>query len=232
MAQHLPDGMQVKARVGYSIGGTTPIPLPATIRSIDAFRLTPSLMVGADAWLPVGRQWGVSAGLRVENKAMDADATVKGYHMEMVQGTTQLEGIFTGQVCQKVKQWMLTVPVQATWQPGRKVTLKAGPYVSLLFSRGFNGIASDGYLRQGDPTGPRVTIGNDKNTRATYDFHGDMRRVQLGVGAGVDWQCWQDFGLSADLNWGLTGIFPGSFKTVEQALYPVYGTVGVFYRIK
>ena len=26
--------------------------------------------------------------------------------------------------------------------------------------------------------------------------------------------------------------FTDDFKTVEQALYPVYGTVGVFYRIK
>lgn len=39
-------------------------------------------------------------------------------------------------------------------------------------------------------------------------------------------------GVSADLNWGLTGIFPGDFKTVEQTLYPVYGTIGVFYRLK
>lgn len=30
----------------------------------------------------------------------------------------------------------------------------------------------------------------------------------------------------------LTGIFPSDFKTVEQALYPVYGTIGVFYRLK
>ena len=34
----------VKARIGYSIGGTAPIGLPATIRKIEAYRLTPSLM--------------------------------------------------------------------------------------------------------------------------------------------------------------------------------------------
>ena len=28
----------------------------------------------------------------------------------------------------------------------------------------------------------------------------------------------------------LTGIFPGSFETVEQTLYPIYGTIGFFYR--
>jgi hypothetical protein len=43
---------------------------------------------------------------------------------------------------------------------------------------------------------------------------------------------YKNFGVSADLSWGLTGVFPGSFKTVEQTLYPIYGTIGVFYRIK
>jgi hypothetical protein len=56
--------------------------------------------------------------------------------------------------------------------------------------------------------------------------------VQFGIGLGVDWQVYKCLGVSADLNWGLTGIFPSDFKTVEQALYPVYGTIGVFYRLK
>lgn len=53
-----------------------------------------------------------------------------------------------------------------------------------------------------------------------------------GFAIGADWQVHRRIGLSADLNWGLTGIFPGSFKTVEQTLYPIYGTIGVFYRFK
>jgi hypothetical protein len=55
---------------------------------------------------------------------------------------------------------------------------------------------------------------------------------QLGFEGGVDWQVYKCLGVSADLNWGLTGIFPSDFKTVEQTLYPVYGTIGVFYRLK
>ena len=30
------DSLQLKARAGYNIGGTTPIPLPETIRSIES----------------------------------------------------------------------------------------------------------------------------------------------------------------------------------------------------
>lgn len=31
------DNLELKARVGYNIGGSTPVPLPETIRSIDSY---------------------------------------------------------------------------------------------------------------------------------------------------------------------------------------------------
>ena len=212
------DSLQLRGRVGYNIGGTMPIPLPETIRSIDSYSLTPSFLVGFDAMLPLNRQWGVMTGLRLENKGMKGDQ--------------KMSGLFTGHVEQEVKAWMLTVPVQATFTLSQRVMLKGGPYVSFLLSKGFNGIASDGYLRKDSPTGPKILMGNREGEWATYDFDSDMRSVQFGVGLGVDWQVYKRLGVSADLNWGLTGIFPSDFKTVEQTLYPVYGTIGVFYRLK
>ena len=123
--------------------------------------------------------------------------------------------------------------VAAHWKGiGEKVLLKAGPYMSVLLDKSFEGYVYDGYLRQGDPTGPKVTMGSKEDERATYDFSDDMRSLQFGIAAGVDWQFSHRFGVSADLNWGLNGIFKKDFKTVEQTLYPIYGTIGVFYRIK
>ena len=226
------DSLQLKARAGYSIGGTTPIPLPETIRSIDSYSLTPSFMVGLDAMLPLTQQWGIMTGLRLENKGMKATVTTKAYFMEVVKGDQKMSGLFTGRVEQEVKQWMLTVPVQATFTLSHRVMLKGGPYVSFLLSKGFSGIASDGYLRKDSPTGPKILMGNREGEWATYDFDNDMRGVQFGVGIGVDWRVYKCLGVSADLNWGLTGIFPSNFKTVEQTLYPVYGTIGMFYRLK
>ncbi len=224
------ENLEVKARIGYSIGGTAPIGIPATIRSIDAFRLTPSVMAGADFALPLKQGWGLMAGLHIENKGMNAEVTTKGYRMEVVKGDSKIEGLFTGHVKQDVTEWMLTLPVEATYAIGEKLTLKAGPYFSLLLHRDFSGIASDGYLRQGDPTGPRINMGTKEGEWATYDFSDDMRRLQMGVNVGADWQLHPHLGLSADLNWGLTGIFRSDFKTVEQTLFPIYGTIGAFYR--
>ena len=231
-AYNLVDSLQLRIRAGYSIGATTPIPLPETIRSIDGYRLTPSFMVGFDAMLPLKGKWGVALGLHFENKGMEGDVTTKAYHMELVKGDSRIEGLFTGHVKQKVTQWMLTIPLQATLQLGRKVTLKGGPYMSVLLSRDFSGIASDGYLRQGDPTGAKILMGSKEDEWASYDFSDEMRRMQFGIGIGADWQVYRRLGVSADLNWGLTGIFPGDFKTVEQSLYPIYGTIGIFYRLK
>ena len=231
MAGNILENMQMKARVGYSIGATAPLGVPATIRSIDSYRLTPSFMAGLDIAFPLQDKWGVMTGLHFENKAMNADVTTKAYRMELRKGNEVIEGLFTGHVKQKVREWMVTLPVQATYNLSSKVQLKAGPYLSLLFNKEFSGIASDGYLRQGDPTGPKIIIGAKEGEWATYDFSDEMRRFQFGVAAGVDWQVHKRLGVSADLSWGLTGIFKSSFKTVEQTLYPIYGTIGIYYKL-
>lgn len=225
------EDLQMKARVGYSIGGTAPVGIPATIRSIDAFRLTPSFMVGLDIALPLKDRWGVMTGLHFENKAMNADVTTKAYRMELRKGNELIEGLFTGKVKQKVTEWMLTLPIMGTCQLGSNVQLKAGPYFSLLLNEDFSGIASDGYLRQGNPTGPKIIIGAKEGEWATYDFTEEMRNLQFGLAAGIDCQVYRQIGVSADLSWGLTGIFKSSFKTVEQTLYPIYGTIGIYYKL-
>jgi len=222
----------VKARVGYNIGGTAPLGMPATIRSIESFRLTPNFMVGADGMYQLSERLGLLVGLRYEIKDMDGEVTTKGYHMKVKMDDDELEGLYTGHVRQKVRQRMFTIPLQLTYALSRKVLLKAGPYLSLLVSKDFSGYAADGYLRKDTPTGAKVVMGNEEGQWATYDFSDDMRTCQMGVAAGVDWEFHRHLGLSADLAWGLTGIHHSDFKTVEQTLYPIYGTLGLFYKIK
>ena len=126
---------------------------------------------------------------------------------------------------------VLTLPVCATFSVSPAVNLRAGVYGSLLLSGKFSGTASDGYIRRGDPTGPKIIIGDTPETQATYDFSDDLRKLQAGAAVGVDWMPLPRLGFSLDLAVGFTGIFKSDFKTVEQALYPIYGTLGVFYKI-
>ena len=231
-AQDSKDRILVKARVGYAIGGTAPLGMPASIRSVESFKMMPNFMVGIDGMYRFSERFGVQTALHYEIKDMESEVTTKGYHMKVKMDEDELDGLYTGHVQQKVRQRMLTIPLQLTFELSRKVQLKAGPYLSLLLSKEFAGYAFDGYLRKDTPTGTKVVMGSEEGQWATYDFSDDMRTCQMGVTVGVDWAFYRRWGLSADLSWGLTGIHHSDFKTVEQTLYPIYGTIGVFYRIK
>ena len=147
-----------QARIGYNLGGTAPIGMPATIRTLHSYSLQPNLLLGIDAHYPLDNKWGLMFGLHFEGKGMKTDAGVKNYHMTMVKGGEQLEGMFTGNVITKVDQSLATIPVQATYDVTEKLRLKLGPYFSYVTAHKFEGNAYDGYLRQGDPTGPKVEL--------------------------------------------------------------------------
>ena len=231
MASELSDNLNYTFRIGYNIGGNAPVGMPETIRSLNSYNFEPNISLGLDLWKDIWGKWGLLAGVRLENKGMNIDATVKNYHMEMVQGGERLEGMYTGKLVTDCNQWMLTVPVMATFHTGRFL-LKCGPYASYVVSRDFSGYAYDGRLRVGNPTGPMVELGGDSKTRGSYDFSSSLRRMQYGVLMGADWRFGRRWGTFIDLSWGLTGIFHSSFDTIEQTLYPIYGTIGLTYRMK
>lgn len=235
------DDLKYDLRVGYNIGGTTPMGMPATIRSLDAYRLTPSVMLGLGVYKPLTEHWGLTTGLRIENKGMNIDATVKNYHMKIVRGGEEMEGVFTGTNHSEAEQWMLTLPLQATYWLGEKVCLKLGPYLSYVRSHTFKGYACNGYLRKrdpetmpdpNDPRGQKIELGTKNEGRGDYDFSDDMRNLQWGMMLGADWHFHRSWGLFADVSWGFTGIFKSNFTVMDQKLYPIYGTVGVSYRLR
>lgn len=226
------DGLTYNLRLGYSIGGTAPMGMPATIRSLEKYSLEPNFTLGLGIYKELNPHWGLTTGLHIENKGMNIEARVKNYHMAIVRGGQSLEGNFTGLNTSEAEQWMLTLPLQATYAFNPNVHLRLGPYFSYVRSHTFRGYASDGYLRVGDPTGPKVMLGTDEGSRGSYDFSDSMRSWQWGFMLGADYYFHKHWGAFADLSWGFTGVFKKNFKTIEQRLYPVYGTLGLAYRFK
>lgn len=225
------DNLTYYGRLGYNLGGTAPIGMPPTIRSLSKYTIKVNTTIGLDAYKPIDGKWGLIGGFHIENKGMNTDARVKNYRMEMRQGGESLKGVFTGQVVSKVEEWMVTLPLQATYDINDKVRVKFGPYFSYLLSNKFDGYAYDGYLRVGDPTGEKIELGTDEASRGTYDFSDYMRKWQFGVDLGADWYFSRRFGAYFDLSWGLSGVFKENFKTIEQTLYPIYGTIGLTYKL-
>lgn len=230
-AQFIKD-VSVDAQIGYNIGGTMPLGMPASIRGLNSY--TPQLnpQVGIKAEKPLADKWGVEAGVILDRKAMKTDAQVKGYHMTMSRGGEAIEGYFTGNVVTEVGTWTMSVPVEMTFKPTDKLKVYAGPYVGWNFSRNFEGYAYDGYIRNDTPTGERIELGSTAEERGEYNFNDDMRAAQWGINAGVSYKLTHGLGVYANLAWGMSGAFNKDFRTIEQKMYPIYGTIGLNYKLK
>lgn len=219
-------GWHVRLGAGVSIGGTSPLPLPAEIRAISAYQPTLCIALEGAAQKKFDEHWGMMVGVRLERKGMKTDADVKNYHMEAVNvdGTGTVVGAWTGGVKTEVANNYLTFPVLATYTINDRWQLQAGPYLSWMMSGSFTGEAYDGYIRDQNPTGEKAEV-----TLATYDFSRDLRRFHWGVQLGGEFKAYKHLSVSANLQWGLNGIFPADFRSVTFDLYPIYATIGFNY---
>ncbi len=233
-AQKLLENNSYYIRLGYNVGGTAPVGMPATIRSLSRYTLQPNLLIGADVHKHFGGgKWGLMLGIHLEQKDMKVDARVKNYHMAMRIGNeAPVRGVFTGQVVSEAGLGMVTIPVLATYDITPKVRIKAGPYVSYAYQTEFSGYAYDGYIREKDPTGTKVMVGIGDAANGTYDFSDSMRNLFFGIDVGADWYFSRRWGASLDLAWGLNGVFKSSFDVIDDTLYPIYANIGVTYKIK
>ena len=223
-------GLEYEVKGGINIGGTSPLPLPSEIREINSYRPDLALSLGTEIskWFGQNDRWGFIFGLTLDTKAMKTDATVKNYGMEIIgDGGEEIKGQWTGNVKTKFRNSYITLPLLAGYKVSKRVNLKLGPYFSYVLERDFSGHVYDGYLREDDPTGPKVEF-KDGST-ATYDFSDDLRRFQWGLQFGAEWRAFRHLNVYADLNWGLNNIFKKDFDTVTFNMYPIYLNMGFGY---
>lgn len=223
-------GWEYEIKAGFNIGGTTPLPFPEEIRSIDGYNPTLSITIEGNMtkWLGEQKKWGIVTGLRLEDKGMRTKATVKNYNMEIIGNDgNRLKGNWTGGVRTKVQNSYLTIPLLASYKLSHRVNLKAGTYFSYLMDGDFSGHVYEGYLRETNPTGDKINFNN--GAIATYDFSSDLRKFQWGIQAGADWKAFKHLKVYADLNWGMNDIFKKEFNTISFNMYPVFLNIGFGY---
>lgn len=229
---HQENGVQVRFNLGYAMGGTTPLPLPAEIRSIDRFMPYGGGNLGVEASKMFGtqkRRWGISGGIHAFLDGMKTGAHVKGYHMGIDMGNDHLEGYYTGIDETNVRLIGLTLPLQAVWRVSPRWTLEAGPYFQVFKKKEFSGSVYDGYLRQDTPIGKKVPIPADKPI--PYDFSDDMRSAYWGVTFTADWKISRHFSLYGTLDWGVSDVFRSDFETIAFSMHSIYANVGFAYSI-
>lgn len=223
-------GLEYSVKAGFNIGGTSPIPLPREIRSIDGYKPTLSFSIEGDIkkWFGENQIWGMQIGLRLENKGMETKATVKNYSMEIIgAGGEKLKGNWTGGVQTKIKNAYFSVPILAAYKLNNRVSFMVGPYVSLMTNGDFSGYVYEGYLRENNPIGTKVEFQDDN--KASYDFSNNLRTFQWGLQAGTEWKAFKHLIVYADLTWGLNDIFKKDFETITFSMYPIYLNVGFGY---
>ena len=225
------DSLRYDARLGYALGGTVPTHIDNKIRHINSFNPGFNFTVAVEGSYPLSQRWSLHSGLRFELGSMDVDSRVKNYDIEVVRGEESLSGIFNGNVRIKTAQRRITLPIQAAYSLNDKWSLRGGFFMAWLTNRRFWGWAYDGYLREGTPVGPKIEMGSDPGDRGDFDFDANMRHMQWGLDVGADWQIHRRWGAFAELTYGLSGLFKSDFHSVET-LRPLYGTLGIIYRIK
>lgn len=217
----------IRARLGYNIGGITPVSLPNSIRHINSYNPGFGITAGVDVPFKIAECWNVSFGLKLENLRMRTDATVKNYHTRITMDGETIEGYFTGNVRTRANIFYMTMPLLAEYQLSDRWTLKTGPYLSLTADATFEGNVYNGYLRRGTPTGDLVQIGDDGS--ASYNFSNDVARFGLGLTIGADYRISNKWGAYAELDWGLTDVFKTSFNAIAFKMYAVHGSLGAVY---
>ena len=131
-------GWEYNIKAGFNIGGTSPIPLPKEIRKIDSYAPGIAIAIEGNAtkWFDEKKKWGLTLGLRLENKNMTTEATVKNYGMKIINTNGgELAGLWTGGVKTKVKNSYLTIPILADYRISKRWIVSAGPYFSYLLDR-------------------------------------------------------------------------------------------------
>lgn len=225
--------IEYKIRAGYTIGGTTPLPLPAEIRAIKGFGPNGGGTIGFELSRMYNLRWGINTGVHFFMQGFHTEAEVKGYKMSLTQDGNTMSGYFTGTDVTDMTSWGMTIPVQATFRLSPRWNVALGPYFTTYFRSDFDGEVYDnskgvGYIRVDTPTGDRVTI--DRESPATYDFSENMRSWGAGLELTFDWKAARHVNVFGMVDWGLADAVDPKFDAVAFKMFPIYATVGAAYR--
>lgn len=213
-------------RLGFTIGGITPVPLPAEVREMMTFSPNGAFMQEIYGYKLFKEKFGFYFGERLAIEGMNVEARVKNYHMSIEQGGDYISGYFTGVDKTEAKLISVKIPLEFMARINSRLDLRVGPYIQINLHREFKGEVYDGYLRENTPIGQKIVF-SDGST-ATYDFSEDVKKAGFGAEVAADFQIKNDFGIFANLDYGFRSVFPDDFETISFKMYPIFFSVGLY----
>ena len=222
-------GLGYGCRLGFTIGGITPVPLPAEVREMMTFSPNGAFMQEFFVYKLFNNKFGVYLGERLAVEGMNVEAKVKNYHMSIEQGGDYISGYFTGVDKTEAKLISVKIPLEFVARVTPRLDLRVGPYAQINIHREFKGEVYDGYLRENTPVGQKIVF-SDGST-ASYDFSEDVKKGCFGAEIAADFKI-NRFGIFANLDYGFGSVFPDDFETISFKMFPIFFSLGVSYRIE
>ncbi len=222
--------------LGLNMGGSMPVPLPAEVRKIDSYNPKINPRIGVNTIYNLNNKWGISSELSLGIKGMRVTDHVKYMKTKVLvsekgsQEQRQVEGYFVGKNMTNVNLQYLSLSVSGVYNFNEKWEVRAGIYAASILKSKFTGNVSDGYLRDGEPNGPIVTI--EADNPATFDFSDNMRDFDAGFTFMGKYKISDRLGVFVGFDWGLTDIFYRDQNPIQFKMQNLYGSFGVSYRIK
>ncbi len=215
--------------LGFNIGGTMPIGMPAEVREIGSYMPTANIQIGGYATKMFNDRWGARVGIRLEQKGHNVEIDVKNYRMMLNIGAGDelglKSGFFNGTIKNKNQFTYLTIPVGAVYRLNSKWDFRVGAYMSYAIDKSFEGNVLKGHIRE-TPLTPIIGI-----SQADYDYTDDLRRFDAGAELGASLRVWRDLAVNADLSWGFIKTLSPSTRKIDMDNYNIYLNIGVSYRL-
>jgi hypothetical protein len=224
------NGWGYGCRLGFTIGGITPVPLSAEIREMMTFSPNGAFMQEFYGYKLFKERFGFYFGERLAIEGMNVEARVKNYHMSIEQGGDYISGYFTGVDKTEAKLISVKIPIEFMARVNSRLDLRVGPYIQINLHREFKGEVYDGYLRENTPTGQKIIFSD--GSKATYDFSEDVKKTCFGAEVAADFLIKNNFGIFANLDYGFGSVFADDFETITFKMYPIFFSLGVSYRIE
>lgn len=223
------NGWEFELRAGVNLGGAIPVPMPVEIRKIEGYnpRLNGLVEAVVTKWWSDNTSWGVMTGLRLEEKGMKASARVKNYSTMVENMGQMVEGRWTGKVFTSFASTYIALPLQIAYKINNDGKVNGGFYMAYRFDGDFSGHVSEGYFRQGDPTGEKIVF--EDGAKASYEFKDQLSPFEGGMQIGGSWRAYKHFLVFADMKYSFSNIFKSKSFMAYNNMHPLYMTVGFSY---
>lgn len=225
------DNIEYQAKLQLTLGGASPLGIPAQIRKIESFKPTNIIGLEANAtkWLNDEHKYGIRVGLKIESRAMKTQAEVKNYFTQIEDDSgARTTGYFTGHVATRANNTYLTLPVSFVWNISEKWNVYGGFYFATAINKSFDGYIYDGVFREGTPIGEPATF--EGNAIGIYDFSDDVRSFQFGEQIGFEYKINSQFSISLDGSFANTPVFKKDFEAISFKMYNIFGNLGFAYK--